>query len=256
MCLSPYRFKDKVTGELKEANCQQCPECRQLLANHFALRVKIECAKQDFVPYFVTFTINDYNYIYTPKQYKKLLINKLKLMRYYGNKFKYIMSIEKGDISGRLHSHFIFLTPHNKLQTYNLLKSFYNLGFIKITEARYKDIHYVVSYLYDGVVYRTFSKGLGKPVNDEEIFRLFIKLPYSEIPLYFRRLVQKKNEGLYNRKLSQYIWSDEYTELKRKTKSAEYKNKKLDKLMQINYALKNYKKPTYKVDSVTGRRLT
>lgn len=255
MCLSPYRYKDKITGQLHEANCQQCPECRLLISNHFSLRIKTECKKENYIPYFLTLTISDEFYVYTPKQYKHLIINLLKQMRYHGEKFKYILSVERGDLSGRLHAHFIFLSKRKKLSFYNFIISYYYLGFIQLREASYHDIHYVVSYIYDGVLYRTFSKGLGKPLTDEELYLIFLNLPYSEIPLYYRRLVKEKNEGLFKRKLNKYLWSDQMNENYRKSKSIEWKNKKFDKLLQLRYALENYIKPTYKVDSVTGRRL-
>lgn len=256
MCLSPYRFKDKVTGDFQDVNCQKCIECRNAISNHFAMRVNIECKKSNYKPYFITFTIENQYYVYTPKQYKKYLIDMIKKMRYYKHDFKYILSVERGDKTGRLHGHMIIMLDKNKLNTFNLLREFYDLGFIKIQDALYKDIHYVVAYIYDGVVYRTFSKGLGKPKTNEELFLIFIHTPFSEIPLYFRRLVQKLNEGLYKRKYISFLYSPENTEIWRKKKSQEYRDKKFEKLLQIKYNFENYIVPTYKVDSVTGRRIT
>lgn len=246
MCLTPYRFRDQL-GHLQEVNCQKCPECRNHISKHFAIRCQMECNKSNYKPYFVTLTISNEFYVLSSEEYKQEIIKMIKLMRYDGLKFKYILSIEKGDKTGRLHSHLIFMINESRLDVINIINTYYLLGGIKVTEALYKDIHYVVAYIYDGVLYRTFSKGLGKFENKYALLKYFIQSDFEDIPLYFRRKVQNYFPEQYKKKYGEYIYSYRSLENYKKVRSDEYKDIKFQKLLQIKFAMENYKIPVVSI---------
>lgn len=239
MCLQPYQWRDKVTGEIQSAPCQKCPECRWIISKHMANRIRLECSNNDYNAWFITGTIAPEYYVYTPEEYKNELQRMIKRMRKAKENIKYILSIEKGDKTKRLHHHIILLSKHKAvIDVYNFYKDYYVLGFIEAQKARLRDIHYVVSYIYDGVVFRQYSKGIGKP-NQEQLEKIK-SMKYDDIPTYYRRLVERLYPEDYLKMKLEYLNSDRYRELKTMTKDQEKINKKIDKYSQLVYALKNY----------------
>lgn len=243
MCLSPYVYRDKTTKELKSAPCQKCSECRYLFSRHIAERIRMECLNNDYEAYFITYTIAQEFYVYTPQELHEYVIRYHKLLRK-EEPIKFVYAIEHGDRTGRLHFHEILMTKRkSNLSVFNFITRYYDLGFVEIEKATLKKIHYTVSYLYDGVYKRAYSKGLGK-LTDKQLIDFCHKNTWSEIPLYYRRKLQELMPCIYQKLQHKFLYSPLYDTLKKHTKDYEYRDKKLDKLEQWIYARDRYKLAT------------
>lgn len=240
MCLTPYTYRDKSTNELKNAPCQKCPECRNLFSKHMSDRIRIECMNNGYTPYFITYTIAPEYYVMSAKDLHEYIVKYHKIIRK-EKQIKFVYAIEFGDKTGRLHFHEILLIQYNDIiSVYNFIIQYYDLGFIKVEKANLKNIHYTVSYLYDGVYKRAFSKGIGSII-DNQLYEFCKNHNYSEIPLYYRRKLKEKNITLHNELLLKFLHSKTYEKMKQNTKDNNYRDKKIDKLTQIKYKYNRYK---------------
>lgn len=246
MCLTPYRLRQR-NSDIMEVPCQQCPECRAMISKHMGTRIKHECDKNGYTPYFITYTIAPEFYVMSPEEYTKYIVDMHKRIRN-NHKIKYIYTIERGDRFGRLHAHSITLSKENLLKTYEIINDNYGIGFVQVKPSTAYRIHYVVSYIYDGVLKRAYSKGLGK-LEEKELIQYFNETNYPEIPLYYRKKVKESYPEIFKEKLKNYLFSREYDRRKALTKDLDFIIKKLDKIDQIKYALDRYKIAQVKEDT-------
>lgn len=140
--------------------CRKCPACVQHRKMEWKNRLMLEQYGKDYRPLFLTWTMNNLNYVNTPRGYLNELQKLYKRLRKEGHKLRYFTSIERGS-KGRLHAHSILWSrslstmPFYPLTKY--LREKWNQGAVNV---RY--VHSVGAFAYTA---KYISKGLTEHID-------------------------------------------------------------------------------------------
>lgn len=159
--------------------------------------------------YFLTLTFNDANLPPDEESTFDIFYKFRKQLNSVIGTFKYFVSLERGDLNGRIHLHALFYLdrPLSK----DLIRHYWHYGFIKRSSVTLKRIRYCVSYMFDPTIfdkvrlYRVSNCLGGNPVLP---YRIRIKrgVPTAvPLPRYYCRknpaakeFAKKYYDGLYH----------------------------------------------------------
>lgn len=139
MCLVPLFLRDQ------RLSCGKCPECLKALRSDWIYRCEREAELHRF-NYFFTLTFNE---DHLPPDEKGVWDCFTRFRKAYWSErgsFPYFVSLERGDLHGRLHLHLLMYS--DKPVPKDLVRHLWSYGFIKRSSITPKRIRYAASYMF------------------------------------------------------------------------------------------------------------
>lgn len=140
MCLIPLFFRDQ------RISCGKCPECLRAQRADWAYRCEQESLVHKF-NYFFTLTFNDRFLPPDEKGVWDCFTAFRKAFWADRGKFSYFVSMERGDLHGRLHLHMLLYS--DKPVPKDFVRRLWFYGFIKRSSITKKRVRYCLSYMFD-----------------------------------------------------------------------------------------------------------